>query len=200
MSAAIRERGWKRRGISCLIVAGVGLISGACTNDHSVVGSMQSDFTSASIKRFSAFPVYWVGPRFERWPLVAIDGPDPGGFVSFIYGTCTPSGGDEARCSLPLEIQSSPMCQNLSTVAEDPIWRRRSIRRAPVGAIDGEPVLFSLGAQIKVYQGVNDPGLALRALHAIRSANRTAPIIQAHGSIAALPRNVLSGSRPCTPA
>jgi hypothetical protein len=151
-------------------------------------------------RRFDAFPLYWVGPRFEQWELEAIDGLDgPAKFVTFIYGTCTPHDGDEPSCVPPIEIQVSPLCSHLDVVAARPIWRRRLVRGAPVGSNpDGAPVLFSSGAQVKVYRGEGtDPAVDLRLLRRLRSLNRVGPLIGSTGPIPAAPRAVLSGTRAC---
>lgn len=150
-------------------------------------------------KRFRAFPLYWLGPRFEEWRLTAIDGLDPReSIVTFVYGTCTPHDGDEPSCTPPLQIQVSPLCRNLRAVARAPIWRRRRIRGAPVGTIDGAPVLFTSAAQVKVYRGEgSQPGDALRALAALRSINSVPPVIDADARLPSPPGRVLTGERPC---
>ena len=80
----------------------------------------------ATAHRFAAFPLYWVGPRFEKWDVAAIQGVDvPRGFVTFIYGECSPSGGEQPSCTPPFEIQVRPLCSHLAVVASDPIWRTR---------------------------------------------------------------------------
>ena len=114
---------------------------------------------------------------------------DPDGFFGPEGGSCTP----------PLSIQIAPLCFHLDVVARAPIWNRRSIRGAPVGSSDSAPVLFTRGAQVKVYRGQgSDPGLALRALRALRSLNRVPPVIDRAGRIPSPDRRVLEGSRPCS--
>ena len=88
----------------------------------------------------------------------------------------------------------------LEVVARAPIWRRRSIRGAPVGTIDSAPVMFTSRVQVKVYRGQgSDSGLALRALHALRSANDVAPVLGEDDAIPAAPRAVLAGEAACRP-
>jgi hypothetical protein len=160
-----------------------------------------STFTPASIEHFSEFPLYWAGLRFEQWPLISIIGPQPPDrFITFIYGDCKPTGGDEASCVPPIEIQIMPLCKHLDIVAANPIWRQRSVRGAPVGTIDSAPVLFSRGAQVKVYAAVeSDRTRALRVLRALRSANHVPPLLTRTQPIPAPLRGVLDGSRACTP-
>jgi hypothetical protein len=163
-------------------------------------GSPDADVARA--KRFRGFPLYWLGERFERWRLTTIEGLNgPQEFVTFIYGTCTPHDGDEASCTPPLEIQVSPLCRHLAAVARAPIWKRRRVRGAPVGTIDSAPVLFTAGAQVKVYRGEgSDAGVPMRALAAIRSINDVPPVIDRVSPIPAPPESVLAGRRPCKPA
>lgn len=154
----------------------------------------------AAARKFSAFPLYWVGPRFERWDLAAIEGVDaPRQFVSFIYGRCKPSGGEQPSCAPPFEIQVSPLCSHLDVVASDPAWRTRNVRGAPVGRNpDGAPVLFSQKVQVKVYRGEgSDLRLAFRVLRALRSINDVAPVVAAGGEVPAPAAAVLAGARPC---
>jgi hypothetical protein len=138
-----------------------------------------------------------VGPRFEKWDLTTVDGFYPSSeIVTFVYGTCTASGGsfDEGSCSPPLQIQVSPFCAHIDVVASNPIWKHRRIRGAPVGSIDSAPVLFTRGAQVKVYRGQgSDPGLPIRVLHALRSINQVPPVIGPSGRIPAPSRAVLNG-------
>jgi len=150
-------------------------------------------------RRFDTFAVYWLGTRFEHWDLTALSTPaTPDGFVSLIYGDCTPHGGDQPSCTPPLDIQISPLCAHLREVARDPLWRHRRVRGAPVGTIDAAPVLFSQGTQVKVYRGEGaDAGAPLRALRALRSLNRVSPVIGTAGKIPEPLPGVLSRSRPC---
>jgi hypothetical protein len=156
-----------------------------------------SDFTPTSIRRFSEFPLYWVGTRFGGWPLVAIDGPmPPDDFITFIYGTCEPRPQDEeASCEPPLEIQVQPLCVHLEVVAADPVWERRSVRSAPVGRIDHAPVLLSRTVQVKVY--TDSLAVAWRVLAALRSANGVAPVLGERDPIPASPAAVLRGTHAC---
>jgi hypothetical protein len=154
----------------------------------------------AAAREFAAFPLYWVGPRFEKWNLTAIQGLQARrGFVSFIYGGCTPSGGEQPGCLPPFEIQLSPLCSHLDIVASDPVWRTRRVRGAPVGRNpDGAPVLFSRRTQVKVYRGEgSDRGLPLRVLRALRSLNHVPPSIATKERIPEPTHGLLAGARAC---
>jgi hypothetical protein len=158
--------------------------------------------TSADIeaaKDFDRFPLYWVGERFEKWDLTHIDGLDyPSQIISFIYGDCTPHDGEQPSCTPPFQIQVSRLCAHLPDVARAPIWRQRRIRGAPVGTIDSAPVLFTRGAQVKVYRGEGSyPGLTMKVLRAFRSINRVPPLISSTGPIAPPRPGVLEGTRAC---
>ncbi len=75
---------------------------------------------------------------------------------------------------------------------------RREVRGAPVGTIDGAPVLFTNRVQVKVYRGQgSDPGLPMRALQALHSVNAVEPIIDSDDPIPSASRAVLSGTAPC---
>jgi hypothetical protein len=151
------------------------------------------------MRAFDAFAVYWLGSSFEHWDLTVSSTPTgPDGFVSLIYGDCTPHGSDEPSCTAPLEIQISPLCAHLREVARAQVWRHRRVRGAPVGTIDGAPVLFSRATQVKVYRGEGaDAGAAMRALRALRSLNRVRPVVAATQRIPGPPRGVLSHPRTC---
>lgn len=151
-------------------------------------------------RKFERLPLYWLGESFEGWSITRIDGlGDSSSAVGITYGTCTPDGGLEPSCTLPLQIQISPLCAHLRFVAQAPIWRTRRIRGAPVGTIDGAPVLFTRRTQIKVYRGEGtDAGLRLRALEALRSLNDVPPFIGPNDVIPAPRPGVLEGTRPCT--
>jgi hypothetical protein len=153
-----------------------------------------------SARDFEAFPLYWLGERFERWDLTAIlPLSGPAGFVTLIYGDCTPHGADEPSCTPPLQIQISALCSHLDAVARTPTWRQRRIRGAPVGAIDNAPVLFTRSAQVKMYRGEGaDVDIRRRAFRALRSLNRVAPMIGAGDRIPGPAPGVLGGTRRCS--
>jgi hypothetical protein len=158
----------------------------------------------AAAERFVEHPVYWLGERFEQWELAHVDVTNPN-FVQLVYGTCEVNdpdgilGPEGGSCSPPLQLQISPLCAHLPEVARAPIWKRRAVRGAPVGTIDSAPVLFTRGAQVKVYRGQgSDAGLPMRALRALRSLNKVEPVIDARGPIPPPPTGVLAGTRPCT--
>jgi len=95
-----------------------------------------------------------------------------------------------------LQLQIQPLCAHLDAVARAPIWKQRQIRGAPVGTIDGAPVLFTGHVQVKVYRGQGtESGVELRALEALRSANSVPPVIEPAEPIAGPPADVLERGR-----
>jgi hypothetical protein len=180
------------------ILTAVTLTAGCLSGAHGERGVEDRDIAAA--RRFGAFPLYWAGPRFEKWDLVAIQGLRASRqFVSFIYGECAPRDGEQPSCAPPFEIQISPLCAHLDVVASDRVWRTRHVRGAPVGrSPDGAPVLFSRRAQVKVYRGQGSAArLPFRVLRALRSVNRVRPIVGPGDVIPSPAASVLAGSRPC---
>lgn len=190
------DQGGPRRSVRLALAI---VLSLACSSVLACSGASDRPQDLRSGRAFDAFAVYWLGARFEHWDLTTLSLPaTTDGFVSLIYGDCTPHGGDEPSCTPPLEIQISPLCAHLREVARDPLWRHRRVRGAPVGTIDGAPVLFSRGTQVKVYRGEGaDARAPLRALRALRSLNSVSPVIRAAGSIPEPLPGVLRRSRPC---
>jgi hypothetical protein len=166
----------------------LGVAGGGC----SIGDDVEADLDAA--RDFSSFPLYWAGEQFEGLGIsyVELGGPAAG----FGYGTCEITG--DHGCAPPLQIQIFPLCFHLDFVSANRIWTRRTIRGAPVGVSDGAPVMFTPRTQIKVYRGQgSDPGMALRALRALRSLNEVRPRIGVVGQIPAPAPGVLEGSAPC---
>jgi hypothetical protein len=164
-----------------------------------IAGCGHSKPDLGAAKDFDRYPLYWAGDRFEDWQLETIEGLDGSGdAVTFIYGDCEPRGTDEPSCVPPVEIQVFPLCLHLKEVAAAPIWQTRRVRGAPVGTIDSAPVLFTSGAQVKVYRGEGtDAGMPMRVLERLRSVNDVPPAIGATGPIPAPAVGVLAGTTPC---
>ena len=183
------------RSLAALVLCTIAALAG-CAGGKRVVGGGTPDLDA--MRAFDRHPLYWVGEHFEKWDLEHVQ-IGAGEFVTLSYGTCElRTGPDPGGCAPPLQIQIQPLCAHLEAVARDPIWRRREVRGAPVGTIDSAPVMFTNRVQIKVYRGQgSDPGLAIRALRALRSANAVAPVVRLGEPIPPAPRAVLAGSEPC---
>jgi hypothetical protein len=170
------------------------------------VGDEELQPEVAAARAFRGFPLYWVGESFERFDLRYVDVPGRYGFASLVYGECEAEdpdgflGPEGGSCTPPLQIQIAPLCFHLDVVARAQTWRRRSVRGAPVGSNpDGAPILFTRGAQIKVYRGDGSTlGLAFRALRAIRSLNRVPPVVAPTDRIPGPDPRVLAGSVACS--
>jgi hypothetical protein len=159
-------------------------------------GSDQPDVDAAA--EFDRFPIYWLTEEFEGHELVRLDGYADGGVYALDYRTCDPPAFD-GGCASPLQLQIFPLCYQLAEVTRNPIWRRRTVRGAPVGHIDGAPVLFTRTMQVKVYRGQgSDRDMPMRALEILHSLNDAEPFIPALGSIPPPPDGVLEGDVPCT--
>ncbi len=90
-----------------------GLAAAACLSALMVVGCSFGQDTSTDLeaaKKFNAYPLYWVGERFDEWPLVHIEVEDSP-FATLTYGTCKASG--DSGCAPPLQTQISPLCDHL---------------------------------------------------------------------------------------
>jgi hypothetical protein len=173
------------RGLSQRFVVGASVAGLALALSSGCAGAAKPDIEAA--KGFKKFPLYWLGERFEGWRLSAILGLDYNApFISFIYGTCRPHGGDEPSCTPPLEVQVSAYCTPAGVETAES-RTDRTIRGAPIERnADGAPIMLTRRAQIKVYFGDGaDSQAPLRALRALRSLNRVPPIIASTGPIPA---------------
>lgn len=173
-----------------LVAALVAMVSSGCAPGNSV------DHDLEVAREYDSLPLYWVGEEFEGFELthVSTDWFAP---VAFTYGTCEITG--DHGCPPPLQIQIVPLCFHLDVATANDRWNRRTIRGAPVGQLDSAPVMFTRRTQIKVYRGQHStPGLALRALDALRSLNATNPRIGSASPIPAPVAGVLEGSEPCS--
>ena len=145
------------------------------------------------LRSFDRHQLLWLGERFEKWELEHVDLVNRP-YALLIYGTCEASG--DGGCAPPLQLQIQPLCAHLGAVARAPEWKSRRVRGAPVGTIDGAPVLFTGSVQVKVYRGRGtDAGVELRALEALRSANSVAPVIEPGEPIDGPPVELLERGR-----
>jgi hypothetical protein len=176
-----------------LVLAGITVSAAGCTRGETEgFDKEQSDYTPTTIRQFDRFPLYWTGTSFGPYKLHTIT--ESFGFVTFTYGTCTPTGGDEPSCSPPVEIQVEPICLHLSYVLRNGRWRTRSARGVPVAALSG-PILLTRRAAIKVDARTYD--MAVKVFDALRSTNDVAPVIAVGEPFPPLSEQVLNGDRPC---
>jgi len=163
----------------------LGIVGAGCA----IGDDVEADLETA--REFNAYPLYWAGERFEKLDVSYVS--LGGEAVGFTYGTCEITG--DHGCAPPLQIQIFPLCFHLDVAAANRVWTRRQIRGAPVGVFDAAPVMFTQQTQLKVYG--SDPGMALRALRALRSLNDVPPQIGPVGSIPPPAPGVLEGTALC---
>ena len=178
------------RAFLALMLAAFALAASGCSVGNDVSGDLEK------AREFDAFPLYWAGERFEELDVSYAELGSPAPAATFVYGTCEITG--DHGCAPPLAIQIFPLCFHLTEATANRAWTRRQIRGAPVGLFDVAPVMFTRYTQIKVYRGQgSDPGMALRALRALRSLNDVRPRIGPTSSIPGAASAVLGGTAPC---
>ncbi len=179
-----------RRVILALLLTATALAGAGCSVGDDVSGDVEK------AREFKAFPLYWAGERFEELDISYAELGSPAPAATFIYGTCEITG--DHGCAPPMAIQIFPLCFHLTEATANRTWTRRQIRGAPVGLFDAAPVMFTRYTQVKVYRGQgSDPGMALRALHALRSLNDVRPRIGPTSSIPEAEPAVLERTAPC---
>lgn len=166
--------------------------SGTFDREHSTM-------TPADVRAFREFPLYWTGERFEGWNLTNVSGPaELSHAVTFIYGTCRLSGGDEPSCSPPIQIQVQPLCYQLAAVAHHGAWKKFRVRGAPLGGEPFRRVVFTADVQIRVVANRgSDPDRPDRVFAALASANGVGPQIGPGEPFPPAPLSVLAGDVPC---
>jgi hypothetical protein len=93
--------------------------------------------------------------------------PELGAFVSYAYGDCDPPEG-EGGCTLPVEIQSAPLCYRPPAISELPV--RLELRGVPARASrDGRAIELYTGTTSVSVAG-DDPRTIRRAAEALRPA------------------------------
>ncbi len=108
----------------------------------------QIRWTIGDARQFEEFTLYWLGESFQGLPLTEIvrhryqpgPGTRPGmlgeNIVLFVYGDCTPSGGD-GGCPVPLAVRVEPYC------SRPPEMLARAVKEGPPLDIRG-----ALGQQV----------------------------------------------------
>lgn len=125
-------------------------------------------------REFTQYPLYWVGERFEGRDLTAVSVDRKN--VTFIYGTCVLELPADGGCGPTLQIQIWPRCVTLEAAKSG-----LEIRGAPLNySYGGDPILYTDRVEIRVFAGHGATrGMRMRALRALRSANRVPPVIDA---------------------
>jgi hypothetical protein len=166
----------------------------------------------AEAQTFPFYRVYWVGPRFGSYRLVAADGrQNYVGSVgdSVYYGNCLPgktSALDSGGCELPLRVTTLIYTRqaNASLGAQ----RNTILRGVPAVIYDGGDTVELYSGRVAIEVFSDDLSEALRAIRALRPINAPGSATGRFGDasaasvsqIGALPPPVycpgLSGARP----
>ena len=95
-----------RRAVHALAAGALMLGGAACGSERR--SAVADRVTLADARAFDDFPLYYAGELVDGLPLVAIvRREDTARYVSFVYGSCEPSGSDQS-CAPPAEIQIWP--------------------------------------------------------------------------------------------
>lgn len=123
------------------------LLTAGCGSSPSRSHQIAVAARAVAAARASGRNLYYLGPRYRGLALTAwLDE----GLVTAVYGSCTPSGGLEASCVPPIEIQTV----QLHVAPGDPVWagctRRVDVRGAAAVEIGGDLMLLpgNIGVQI----------------------------------------------------
>jgi hypothetical protein len=179
--------------VATLLAAAL-LVGGCATNQPAPLTVREL----AEAQTFPFYRVYWVGPRFDSYSLVAADGRQnysSGVGDSVYYGNCLPgktSALDGGGCELPLRVTTLIYTRqaNASLGAQ----RNTLLRGVPAVIYNGGDTVELYSGRVAIEVFSDDLSEALRAIMALRPIN-------APGSAAgALPPPVycpgLSGSQP----
>jgi hypothetical protein len=178
-----------------LVVLAAALLAGGCATSQPRLLTVRE---LAEAQTFPFYRVYWAGPRFGPYRLVAADGRD--GYRSSIgesvyYGNCLPGkttalGG--GGCELPLRITTLIYTRhaNASLGAQ----RNTILRGVPAVIYEGGDTAELYSGRVAIDVFSDDPSEALRAINALR------PINAPGSATGSLPPPVycpgLSGPRP----
>ena len=146
---------------------------GGCSGSDGTVTVPKGNPDVDAARGFDRYPLFWVGQRFEGVALthVSIDKRN----VTFIYGTCTIDLPADGGCAPTLQIQNWPRCVELGTDTESGLRIRGASLNYGYG---GDPLLHTDRVEVRVFAGQGATrGMKLRALRALRSANKVPPII-----------------------
>jgi hypothetical protein len=177
------------------ILLAAALLAGGCATSQPAPLTVRE---LAEAQTFPFYRVYWVGPRFGSYSLVAADGRQnysSGVGDSVYYGNCLPgktSALDGGGCELPLRVTTLIYTRqaNASLGAQ----RNTILRGVPAVIYNGANTVELYSGRVAIEVFSDDLSEALRAINALRPIN-------APGSAGgALPPPVycpgLSGPRP----
>jgi hypothetical protein len=129
----------------------------------------------AEAQTFPYYPVYWVGPRFDSYPLAAADGRESYNSIvgdSVYYGDCLagkspPLGG--GGCQLPLQVTTAIYVRH----ANAPLGPQRNVllRGVPATIYDDGQSIQLYSGQLAIEIHSDDLSKALRAVSELRPVN-----------------------------
>jgi len=147
--AAAKARGRPTRaarGALSLVAACLAAAAGGCGTEHP--RSLPAA-ALAEAQTFPYFPIYWVGPRFQRYPLAAVDGQE--GYIASVgdsvyYGDCAHGKGvfGGGTCLLPLQVTT--VIYSLHSNSSLGPQHNILVRGVPATVYDG-------GRSIELYSG-----------------------------------------------
>ena len=151
------------RALECLALVAVAATLGCCGGSGErprTPGRAQA----LALQRGAGHTLYWVGRSFDGLALTEVL-PRPER-VSFIYGSCDPSGSDTG-CAPPLEIQVSSICDDNALALDIRPDAKRRIRGTTV--LDyGEAGRLALDAGVSHVTVSAEPGRSRRVVAALR--------------------------------
>lgn len=190
--------------VPAAILLAAALLAGGCANSQPVPLTVRE---LAEAQTFPFYRVYWVGPRFGSYRLVAADGRQ--NYTSTVgdnvyYGNCLPGkttalGG--GGCELPLRVTTLIYTRhaNASLGAQ----RNTILRGVPAVIYNGGDTIELYSGRVAIEVFSDDLSEALRAIRELRPLNApgsAAGRFGDAGGIGALPPPVycpgLSGPRP----
>jgi hypothetical protein len=154
-------------GMLALLVSGAALVVG----DPAGPGGRLS---LEEARRFGEFPLYYAGPEVDGLRLTAVlRRDDRVGYVSFVYGDCTPA--SDAGCAPPAEVQvwgsgnRNAGSYDHSEPASPPLEHIR-IRGRPAAFVgDGALEIYADESTVVVFANTRERLLAVaRALRCVR--------------------------------
>jgi hypothetical protein len=163
----------------------------------------KSNFSVDEVRQFKAFPVFYAGAEVNGHALTAVLREDLGPLrknqlsIGFVYGTCEiGSGFDPGGCAPPIEIANEPACaRNLGLyVGGFPHLRRRTIRGAPAGVLEG-------GSRLEIQTGTTTVVIFAhskkKALSVARSLRGLNVDVTAEDPLPEAALGVVEGKVPC---
>lgn len=173
----------KQRGLCVAAAYTAVILFSSCSGNR--LTEVQGDLEPA--KQFRAFPLYYLGLSFEKYPMTNDGHKDvgrymnnPKGPIAFGYGHCDLPSGPEPSCLIPISIVNLPRCVSLDRYAghlpggtrPDKVERFRGVRLETYS--EGGPLynlrLYTDKTTIAISSEIGHAA-ARRMAHTLRSIN-----------------------------